>query len=257
EGSAVVFSFCRTLPISASATLWPSFSGPGMCLPVALPKPVHGNVGVDLGSGKAAVTKNFLHCPKISSTIQQMGCGAVPQGVGPRCSGIAQFLQQDCYNGTDLAWVNALSPHAQEQSRTARGSYQRRASPAKPIVDGKGSWNSERNGTLLVSLANDTEGPSTRTRLIDVQPGQLPNAHAGCVQQLHHCTIPECQRTSICRSSVKAIHDPENLLLLEDSRQRFPAFRSLQANGRIRGDEFLPQSPLGKRPGRGGTAGKS
>lgn len=201
--------------------------------------------------------KNFLHCPKISPTIQQMRCSAMPQGVGSRCSGIAKRLQEGGYNGTDLAWVNAVSPYAQEQSRAARGSYQRRASPAEPIVDCKGSWNSERNGTLLVSLADDTKGPSIRIHIIDVQPGKLPHAHTGCVQQLHHCTIPKGQGTSVCRSSVKAIHDPENLLLLEDSRQRFPAFRSLQTKGRIRGDEFLPQSPLGKRPGRGGTSGKS
>ncbi|BCW48811.1 hypothetical protein StoSoilB13_11530 [Arthrobacter sp. StoSoilB13] len=227
-----------------------------MCLLVALPKPVHGNVGVYLGSGEATVTKNFLHGAKIRPTIQQMGRGTMPQGVGPRCSRVAKCLQQDGYNRTDLAWVNAVSSHAQEQSRPARGSYQRRASTAKPVVDGKGSWNSERNGTLLVSLANDAEGPSIRIRVIDVQPGKLPNPHAGCVQQLHHRSIPDGQRTSIRRGSVKAIHDPENLLLLQDSRQRFHAFRSLQPNGWIRGDEFLPQSPLRERPRRGSAAGE-
>lgn len=253
----MVLSFCRTLPFSASATPGASFSGPGVGLLVALPKPVHGNVRVYLRSGEATVAKNFLHGPKISPTIQQVGCGAMPQGVRPRCGRIAKCLQQDGYNRTDLTWVNAVSSYAQEQSRAARGSYQCRTSPAKPIVDGKGSRNSERNGTLLVSLANDAEGPSILIHVIDVQPGKLPNPHAGCVQQLHHCTIAEGQRTSIRRGSVKAIHDPENLLLLEDSRQRFHAFRSLQANGWIRGDEFLPQSPLGERPGRGGPAGKS
>ena len=110
-----------------------------MGLLVALPKPVHGNVRVYLRSGEATVAKNFLHGPKISPTIQQVGCGAMPQGVGPRCGRIAKCLQQDGYNRTDLTWVNAVSSYAQEQSRAARGSYQCRTSPAKPIVDGKGS----------------------------------------------------------------------------------------------------------------------
>src|SRR5690349_10232943 len=122
-----------------------------MGLLIALPKPVHRNVGVDLGSGQATVTKNFLHGPKISPS-----------------------LQQDGYNRTDLAWVNPVSPYSQEQSRPASSSYQRRPSPAEPIVDGKGSWNSEGNGTLLVSLANDAEGPSIRIHVVDVQPGKLP-----------------------------------------------------------------------------------
>ncbi len=59
-------------------------SGPWVGLQVAFPKPVDGDVRVDLGSRKAAVPKNLLHGPQIGSPIQQMGRRAVPECVWPR-----------------------------------------------------------------------------------------------------------------------------------------------------------------------------
>ena len=53
-----------------------------MCLPVGLPQPIGGDVGVQLGRGQGGVTQQFLDRPEVCPALEEMGRSRVPQAVG-------------------------------------------------------------------------------------------------------------------------------------------------------------------------------
>jgi hypothetical protein len=52
-----------------------------MSLVVDLSQPATGDVSVDLGGAEAGVAEQFLHCPKVGSSFEEMGGEGVAQGV--------------------------------------------------------------------------------------------------------------------------------------------------------------------------------
>jgi hypothetical protein len=69
---------------------------------------------VDLGSGKAAVAEDLLHCPEIGTAVQQMGGRAVAQGVRTGRGGVAEGFEKSAHDAPDLPRVHALAALPQE-----------------------------------------------------------------------------------------------------------------------------------------------
>ena len=54
-----------------------------MGLLVTAAEPVHRDMGVQLGRGKAGVPEYFLYSPEVGTTVQEMRGSAVSEGVWP------------------------------------------------------------------------------------------------------------------------------------------------------------------------------
>src|SRR5262245_4619568 len=57
-------------------------SRPRMRLMVTVPQPLRGQMGVNLGVGETAMPEQLLHTANVCTTVEQMGCEAMPQCVG-------------------------------------------------------------------------------------------------------------------------------------------------------------------------------
>ena len=63
-------------------------------------------------------------------------------------------------------------------------------------------------------------------------------------------------RFALGRGGFGVVHEPQDLLLVQDPGQGLFAFRRLKPQGGVGFDQFLPDGPGGEGPGGGGAAGQ-
>ncbi|MCY1238278.1 hypothetical protein D9M72_510060 [compost metagenome] len=202
------------------------------------------------------MTEDFLHCPKVGSAVQQMGGGGVPESVGSGGSGVSQCVQYVFNHRANLPLVHPPAPCAEEERRTAPVHSQQRASAAQPVIHGDRRRQPVRNCPLFVALADHPERPPVGIKIVHVHPCQFSDTDAGGVEQLHHCTVPEGERSAVFSCRLQMVDDAQYLLLVQDTRQGPFPFRRLKSQRRVGPQELFPHRPGGEGPGRSSTPGQ-
>ncbi len=109
---------------------------------------------------------------------------------------------------------------------------------------------------FLVALAEHPEGPAVRVEVVHVHAGQLADPDTGGVEQLHHGAVAQGQRLPLGRGGFGVVHEPPDLLLVQDTGQGLLPLRRLEPQGGVGFDQLLADGPGGEGPGGGGAAGQ-
>ena len=125
------------------------------------------------------MAKQFLDCPQIAASGQQVRRKGMPEGV--RCRGFRQVQPAPCqpHGALGDTGLQAFAPGAEKQRLVRAAAI---GATGDIIVDGGADGGQYRHDALLVALAGDGERLADRQR-IAVQRQCLADAQTGAVQQ--------------------------------------------------------------------------
>ena len=92
--------------------------------------------------------------------------------------------------------VDPATSRAEEQRGSRVAGVERRPATAGPLVQGHGRRTTEGHRALLVALAQHPDQPPVPIELVDIEPAQLDDPDAGCVEQLEHRHVADADRPS-------------------------------------------------------------
>lgn len=165
--------------------------GPRMGPLVHRPQPGDRDVGVQLRGRQAGMTEQLLDHPQVGATFQQVGRRAVPQPVRPHIGCAVHRGHGLVHRSACLPHVKAPAPGTQQQRVPGLRGDQRATAVDQPGVQRIGGWLPERDGALLVALAEHPNQPMAGVDVVDVQAAQLADPDTGGVQQLDDQPVPQ------------------------------------------------------------------
>src|SRR3954467_14480469 len=125
---------------------------------ICRPQSFDGHVGVYLGCCERSVTKQFLNGSQVSSPLQQVRRGAVPQAVRAQVRESRHRLKSLVNDPSCRAWIEATAPCPDEQGRATVCGSPRWAPLREPAVERVDCGLPQRHGALLAPLAEHTDG---------------------------------------------------------------------------------------------------
>src|SRR5580693_10426877 len=97
------------------------------------------------------------------------------------------------HDGPGLTWIQPFSSHPEQQCGTRCWRGQFRPSVTEPTLHGTLRRYTERDGALLVALAEYPQHTPTALDVVDVESAELAHPNSGGVQQLHYRAVAQCQ----------------------------------------------------------------
>lgn len=129
------------------------------------------------------MAKHLLDGTQVCTAFQQVCGHGVAQAVRAEVGGIVDEGQGPVDEPAHDAWINAPSTVSHEERRA--GSLGDQKVPTlQPAFKGSGGRPAQRNGTLLVALAQNPENAPVTIDVADVQPAQLRDPNAARVENL-------------------------------------------------------------------------
>lgn len=159
-------------------------SRPGMSLAVGLPKPLTGDMRVDLGRRQGRVTEQLLDRPQVSATLEQMGCHGVSKSVGTQVGDIVDQCESAVDEPAHDPRVNSPAPVSDEQRRSRTGGRQP-VPVGQPAVECANGRSPQRDGPLLVTLAEHAQEPPVVVDVAGVEPAEFRDPDAAGVEDLN------------------------------------------------------------------------
>ena len=154
-------------------------SRPRVGLLVGAAQPVGGDVRVELGRGERGVAEELLDRPQVSPSLEEVGCGRVPQAVRSDVRGTRDLGDPTVDEVAHSALVDAPPSDTEEQRRTGPRDDQLRAAAVEPPAQCPLRRCTEGHRALLAALAEDPHQPAVVVDVVDVEPGQLTDPDAG------------------------------------------------------------------------------
>ena len=228
-----------------------------MGLLVALPEPLDGNMGVDLGGGQAAVAQDFLHRAEVGPAVEQVRGGGVPEGVRSGGGGVPQGLPASRGRRCGPA---AGRPVCRGRRGTAPGRrcpWRGRAGPGAASRRRRAPPADRRAPCVPCCLCRAPAGSCGRDR--GRRRRGPPVRRPGCRWRTAAQPWPGSAGAAGPPSAAAvfgAFDEPEDLLLVQHAGQGLLPLRRLQPQRGVRGDQFLADGPGREGPGGGGAAGQ-
>ena len=162
-----------------------------MVLPVDLPQAFLQYVGIDLGGGDVGVTQHHLHCPKVSSPLQQVGCKGMAYCMGfERGPDSRQFAVAPEHLPEPLTSHPLPSAGQKDHGRTLP-LEQTLPSMVPVLLQRLPGGVAQRNGPDLSALSLTVQIPHVEIQVPDLQRHQLRNPQTRRIEHFQHGLVPE------------------------------------------------------------------
>jgi hypothetical protein len=188
------------------------------------------------------MAEQLLHAAEIRPSVEEVGCRCVPERVGTARRGVAQSAECAVDDVARLPLPEPGSTLSEEEGGSAAGVRQC-GTRAKPSDEGVGRRFAEGDGALLVTLAEDPEGPASEVHVVDVEPHEFTDTNPRGVQQLDEGQIANGDGVAMACLERRTVNKPLRLVLMEDFRQVLLPFGSREPDRGVRGDQGLPRGP--------------
>ena len=224
-----------------------------MGLVVHRPQPRDRDVGVELRRGQRRVAEQFLDDAQVGAALEQVGGRAVAQPVRADVRCPVDRGDRLVHDRAGLPLIEAAAAGTDQQRRARLRRSQCGAPVGQPRRQRRLGRLAERDGALLVSLAQHPQQPAGCVDVIDVQAAQLADPNAGGVQQLDDEQVPQCERITLLRTRIGGGHGIQRLILTQHRGQRSTRLGELQPGGRIARQQTASGCPGGEGLDRRGA----
>jgi len=175
----------RLLPLTGD------LSRPRMGLLVDAGQPPDRDVRVDLGARQRRMAEDLLHAAQVSTPVEQMGGGAVPQPV-------RTGARHRRGGGVDVAAGGALPQPAaagpQKKGATAVRGRPLGAAVPQPPVDSVERGNPHGHHSFPAAFAEHPQGVPFPVHVVKVQPAQFRNPDRSALEDFHHGAAAQHER---------------------------------------------------------------
>lgn len=178
----------------------------GMMSPVYFSQPVLLNVRVSLGGGYVRMTQQFLNGTKIRTTLKQVSCERVPQGVR------RELLRDTCLQPPlpeNLPKPHPREPPAgwiQEDMRSTNVLVENRSRLLDIVLEHRRRLRVHGDDALLVSLPTGSQETEAQINILNFERQQFRYPQSGGVEDFYHCSIPHSSGTADIRRCQKVLY---------------------------------------------------
>src|SRR4051794_38503349 len=121
-------------PSPCSDAMTPEPSGAGVGSVIGRLKSLDGHMGVNLGRSERSVPEKLLNASQVSSTLEQVRGGGVPQAVRAEGRRSWDTLQAAVHHAPSGTRIEPATSRAEEDGRAAALGGERGAAPRQPVV---------------------------------------------------------------------------------------------------------------------------
>jgi len=130
------------------------------------------------------VTQNLLNCPKIGSTLQQVGRRTVPQTMRSQVKSPIDHRSAIVNNPPGGSHIQPFSAPSEQERRPAAAGEQGVPAVPQPAADGLTSSTGQGNDSLLAALAVEPDDAPIQVEVADIEATEFSYPGAGAVEHL-------------------------------------------------------------------------
>ena len=200
------------------------------------------------------MAEDLLHAAQVRTPLEQMRGHSVAQAVRTEIRRAVDDREGAVDDPADDARVDPPTALTDEQGRARLAGEQGRSRPGEPGLDRPPGRVADRDGALLVPLAEHPNDPPISIEIVEIESAQLRDPDPGRIQQLEHGHIADADRPSGLAGPGDCLGEHgRGIGLLEGRRQGADGPRRLQTGRRILRDQLLLLGPEEEHPDRGGS----
>lgn len=148
-------------------------------------------MGIDLGGHNRLVTQHLLNGTEVGSTIDQMGCKGVTQGVGANDLSYANRLCRDLYNVKDRDAGEVVTEAVEEDIVLTMRGYGKFVAAPEIGFDKLFGLGTDGNQTLLLTFAKNLNIVLVEMEIAHLEVGKFRNAESAAIESLYDGTVAE------------------------------------------------------------------